>query len=158
MKNIIVVVLKLLLIYGLINLNPMTLEQLISADHLEKEIISHFQWDSSEYRAVQEENGRNFHRKTVITFDKRIDLEEAKKFFVERGYELDDSTFDSVQQTYNKNTTFYSHQIYVRVDKIVIIPGGSQYDVVIFLLAAMVFFWMIWGWETYDNDKTLKPK
>ena len=158
MRNIIVVVLKLLLIYNLIHFNPISIERVWITNELRNEIISHFKWDISEYEVIEEIFSRDPFPRTVITLKKWIDLKDAEQFFTARGYTLDESTDASIQQNYNKNTKFYNQQVYVRTDKIVILPLSSGYEFIVQILVGLVFGWIIWGWKSYESDKTLKPE
>ncbi len=134
----------------------------IAEEELVQEIISSFQWDSSDYYITKLNISRQPDGKT-INVNKRIDFDESERFFLSRGFILNAEDSDGTQQVFNKlnGWELYSYQIYVRHDKIAIRNVGSYYEGILSHFVLLIFFlWILkemYDINKVDEDQSLKP-
>ncbi len=134
----------------------------IAEEELVQEIISSFQWDSSDYYITKLNISRQPDGKT-INVNKRIYFDESERFFLSRGFILNAEDSDGTQQVFNKlnGWELYSYQIYVRHDKIAIRNVGSYYEGILSHFVLLIFFlWILkemYDINKVDEDQSLKP-
>ena len=146
----------------LLSYNPISMGRTIAEEELVQEIISSFQWDSSDYYITKLNISRQPDGKT-INVNKRIYFDESERFFLSRGFILNAEDSDGTQQVFNKlnGWELYSYQIYVRHDKIAIRNVGSYYEGILSHFVLLIFFlWILkemYDINKVDEDQSLKP-